>query len=267
MTHLLETEAICLRTDPFSETSFVVTWLTPEYGRISTILKGAMRPKSVFFGQFDIFCKTELLFYSRKRTSMYIAKEIYALNQHNTFRGKWRASACASYICDLAYRVSIPDMRNPELFEILDKALDQLENANRLDSVLFGIELKLAAHLGLAPILNHCVKCRKPLTGRSAVFSPQRGAIACPSCGHPEYPDNTPVTPDILGIMNAWLKSSTWLTAANTRCTQTQSLTIENILGSFLEHHLDINPASRNIAMDCVRFNTTFPEKRKSLQQ
>ena len=36
---------IILRTRPLTETSVIVNWLTPDCGRISTVAKGARRPK------------------------------------------------------------------------------------------------------------------------------------------------------------------------------------------------------------------------------
>ena len=43
---IIKTTAIVLRIHPFSRTSRVVTWLTSDFGRVVTVIKGADR-KSV----------------------------------------------------------------------------------------------------------------------------------------------------------------------------------------------------------------------------
>ena len=46
---------IILRTRPLTETSLIVHWLTADHGRLSTVAKGAKRPKSPFRGKLDLF--------------------------------------------------------------------------------------------------------------------------------------------------------------------------------------------------------------------
>ena len=157
-------------------------------------------------------------------------------------------------LSDLIRRTSPPNDRNPELFDILDRTLDRLETARGLDSVLFHFELKYAAHLGLGPQLGNCAKCNNAAPGMAFLFSPSRGAITCVSCGSSDCADGKAVSPDVLAMMRAWKKSGR-TSAANTLCTDSQSRTIRKMLGRFLEYHLDFKAASRNIALDCVRFD------------
>ena len=44
---IARTEGLVLRIMPFSRTSQVVAWFTPDCGRMATLVKGAQRPKSV----------------------------------------------------------------------------------------------------------------------------------------------------------------------------------------------------------------------------
>ena len=46
-------QGIILRVRPLTETSLIVHWLTIEHGRISTVAKGAQRPKSGFRGKLE----------------------------------------------------------------------------------------------------------------------------------------------------------------------------------------------------------------------
>ncbi|MGI8966741.1 MAG: DNA repair protein RecO, partial [Limisphaerales bacterium] len=44
---------LIIRVRPLTETSFIICWLTPNFGRISTVAKGARRSKSPFRGKLD----------------------------------------------------------------------------------------------------------------------------------------------------------------------------------------------------------------------
>src|SRR4051812_30516081 len=54
------TAAILLRKTRFSDTSLIVTWFTSAHGKIKTIAKGALRPKSRFSGALDLFYACEI---------------------------------------------------------------------------------------------------------------------------------------------------------------------------------------------------------------
>ncbi len=59
---------IILRTRPLTETSLILHWLTPDFGRLATVAKGARRPKSPFAGRLDLFYAADFSF-SRSRSS------------------------------------------------------------------------------------------------------------------------------------------------------------------------------------------------------
>ena len=61
-----KTEAICLDIRPWSRTSHVVRWMTPD-GPVTTVVKGAVRPKSAFLGQYDLNYTCEIVYYSRAK--------------------------------------------------------------------------------------------------------------------------------------------------------------------------------------------------------
>ena len=45
---IVKTQGIVLAVYPWSQTSHVVTWLTPDHGPVTTLVKGAVRAKSAF---------------------------------------------------------------------------------------------------------------------------------------------------------------------------------------------------------------------------
>jgi len=118
-------EAICLDIRPWSRTSHVVTWLT-RGGKVATLVKGAVRPKSAFLGQYDLNYTCEIVFYSRSRADLHALRECSPLEMRAGLRGDYRAMSAAGYFRGLAcdFAPSGPDCG--AWYEALAAALDRL---------------------------------------------------------------------------------------------------------------------------------------------
>ena len=91
-----------LRTRPFTETGLFVNWLTPEFGRISTIAKGARRPKSPFRGKLDLFYEADFSFQRSRRSELHTLREVVLGETNRTIRQELgylrQASYCSALI-------------------------------------------------------------------------------------------------------------------------------------------------------------------------
>ena len=252
-----KTPAIVLRYAPYSNTSRVVTWLTPAYGRIVTVIKGSQRPKSPFLGQYDLFYTCELLFYARDRNGIHIAKECSPVKTRDGLRRDWEATATASYFCDLVQKISPTDAPHAGSFELLDRALDDLADQGSSPSFLFWFELKFLDLMGVSPRLQNCMECRRPLnpTPSPARFSWTQGGVLCPACAGRKAVDGISIPPDVLAMLASWQRAKTSQAALNTQCTPKQRESAGKLLGLFLGHHLDTGLASRGIALDTLEHN------------
>ena len=251
-----KTEAVVLRVSPFSRTSHVVTWLAPEFGKLATVVKGACRPKSPFLGQYDLYYTCELLFYARERNGLHIARECTPANIRSTLRTDWRASSCASYLCDLVSRVSIRGHQH-EIYDLTVAALDSLCTDGASSQFVFWSELKLLGCLGLSPQLTKCPACDRNLDGiASTDFSHDRGGILCRDCARHQGSTVTRIQPDVLAMLRNWQRATSPRAATTTRCTPKQLAAFREILGMFLPYHLDMPtmPRSRSLALDIVSY-------------
>ncbi|MDI6774264.1 MAG: DNA repair protein RecO [Verrucomicrobiota bacterium] len=254
------TEALAIRVTPFSKTSHVVTWLTPTRSRLSTVVKGACRPKSLFLGQYDLFYTCELLFYTRERgNGLHIARECRPIHTREALRADWRASGCASYVCDLVHRSGATGESSGELYRLASSLLDFLCASRPSLNLLFWFELRFAAALGFAPRLSSCGSCDRadirPGTDRRPWrFHADCGSVLCPDCAGP---DGYPATPDILAILRRWQAADSPRTAQNTRCAFEQLLAFRELLAMFFAFHLDPPPFSRAVAIDLLANNAS----------
>jgi len=146
---ILKTEGTVLRIRPWSRTSHVVTWLTPDHGVVATMVKGAVRPKSFALGQYDLFYTCELLYYARASGGdLHALREVHPTNLREHLRGDWRATILAGYACDLVADLAPANAEAADWHDFLTKFLDGTgDAAARLVALETGV-LRLA---GLMP--------------------------------------------------------------------------------------------------------------------
>ncbi|MBL9138815.1 MAG: DNA repair protein RecO, partial [Verrucomicrobiales bacterium] len=105
------TTGIVLRIRPLTETSLIVQWLTADAGRISTVARGARRPKSAFRGKLDLFHEADLTFRRSRSSDLHTLSEVALLGTFEALRLDWRKLRQASYgvtLVELATEVDTP---------------------------------------------------------------------------------------------------------------------------------------------------------------
>jgi DNA repair protein RecO (recombination protein O) len=143
------TPAILLRKTRFSDTSLILTWFTPEQGKIKTIAKGALRPKSRFAGVLDLFFECEISIARSPRTDLHTLREAVLRDPRENLRKEYPRVALAAYFVELLELTTEPDHGVPELFDLLQRALQHLNDKPASRRALLHFELELARLLGI----------------------------------------------------------------------------------------------------------------------
>lgn len=247
------TTAIALRTSPYSQTSSIITWLSPDRGRISTIVKGSFRPKSGFLGQHDLFYTCDLVYYEKDRNGLHVAREFFPLKTRSGIRENWRSAVMASYISCLISDTPQNDPHSSELYELADNTLDFLDKYQANVPLLLWFELKFLSAAGLTPHLASCSKCGTRLNPAKPVsFSVADGGLRCPDCAPGSSSTSqvlSSIQPDSIAALRLWQNSTSPRTANNTKCSPSQIGELAALLKSFLEFHVDFQHESRDIAL------------------
>lgn len=194
----VRTEAICMDIRPWSRTSHVVTWLAPE-GRIVSVVKGAVRPKSPFLGQYDLNYTCEIVYYAHARGDLHVLRECAPVELRDGLRSDYRALALAGYfrrlVLDLA--PSGPDCR--AWYALLSRALSA---PGRGVPALLRFELAVLRLSGLAPDFSGYD--RRAEWSAFSVGAGSFGAaggrcirVARPTAEYLNRPDAAPVSPQI----------------------------------------------------------------------
>ena len=142
---------IVLRTRRLTDTSLIVHWLTAEFGRLATVAKGALRPKSPLRGKLDLFFKADFNFVRSRRSELHTLREVSVVDAHVALRQDlgWlhQASYCAAFI-EQATETETP---LPAVFELMNSLLDHLPRQPAQALTLFAFETKMLSELGLSP--------------------------------------------------------------------------------------------------------------------
>jgi len=240
---ILKTHALCLRVTPFSRTSHIVAWSTPDAGLLRTVVKGAVRPKSAFLGQYDLCYDCEILYYARERNGLHILKECAPLDTRRRFRTDWRAAALASYACDLRFRLALTGHDLRRLHALLRALLDTIAARGPRIAAWLRFELDVLRLLGLTPSLTHCTACGRKLGPQEVyIFSVPQGGIVCPDCPVRGQGLPTRLTPAALHALRH----------PRDDAPAEHHAQLLGLLGEFLAYHLDVTTASRRLALAAV---------------
>jgi DNA repair protein RecO (recombination protein O) len=144
-------QGLILRTRPLTETSLIVHWLTPDFGRIATVAKGARRSNSPFRGKLDLFYLADLSFARSRRSELHTLREVLLQETHVVLREELSCLRQASYCAALIEQATETDTPLPAIFELLTGLLGHLPSQPPQPLTILAFEMKLLSELGLRP--------------------------------------------------------------------------------------------------------------------
>jgi len=142
---------IILRTRPLTDTSLIVHWLTPDFGRIATVAKGARRLKSPFRGKLDLFYLADFSFSRSRHSDLHILREVGLREMRGPLRENLARLRQAAYAAAFIEQATETETPLPAVFELLRGFLEYLCRQRPVPQAVFAFELKLLHELGLDP--------------------------------------------------------------------------------------------------------------------
>ncbi len=147
--NLVTTAAILLRKIKLTESSLIVTWLTEEHGKLKTVARGARRPRSQFAGQLDLFFAAEITFARSAKGDLHALREVAVRDPRDGLRQMYARTQLAAYFVELLELCSELEHAVPEVYDLLRRGLDYLNDAEPTRRALLHFEAELSRLLGL----------------------------------------------------------------------------------------------------------------------
>lgn len=143
------TPAILIRKIRFSDTSLIVTWFTAAHGKLKTVAKGALRPKSRLAGTLDLFFDCEISFARSARSELHTLRECALIDPREGLRADYPRVVLASYFVELLDDVTAPEHPAADIFDLLRRALSHLGEKPATQRAMLHFESELARLLGI----------------------------------------------------------------------------------------------------------------------
>lgn len=184
MTNILKTEALVLRTLPWSESSKIVHLFTLHHGYLKGIAKGALRPRSPLRGLMESLNHVEVVVSSRERRGLQIITSAALISSFIRIREDLDRTAVAFSVLELLQQFFRDHEPVPPFFKYtidLLGTLDELEVIN-LTAYLCHFLLRLGEILGFGWSLDKCLMCGKTPEKFPVQLDTQKGGVICKSC-------------------------------------------------------------------------------------
>jgi DNA repair protein RecO (recombination protein O) len=197
------TQAVVLRSRKIRESSKVVVMFSQNYGKISTIAKGSLRPKSKFGSSLEILTHSSILFYRKENRDLHTLSHSEIVNAFDGIRKDFIKLAYASVAGEIVERLVPQEEPNKPLFALLVSTLGEMSAAERshLEILLSSYQLKVLHLVGYGPELAQCVRCGRPVDER-VWFGLMSGGVLCPLCKDKDL-HAVAITPEVLQLLRA----------------------------------------------------------------
>ena len=178
---LLATEAVVLKSFPYSETSTIARIFTFGYGKITVIAKGARRLKSPFGSTLEPMNIIKIHFYNKTTRDIQLLKDANFLQTQEKLRTNLARMTVGLTAVEILDKTSRDYDTNPILFRLIKAVITNLDNSGTNELILFWFfQLQLLINLGFKPLLRLCSSCKNML--KKAVFDHKQGSLTCDIC-------------------------------------------------------------------------------------
>jgi len=175
------TQAFVLRRVRWSESSLILTMYSLDLGRMSVIAKGALRPKSAFFGALELFSRSEITVSRKSGRELDTLTDASALDHAGELRTEPLAFAHACLFAEwIMIMISGTEASHPT-FHLLATVLERLAEGPPYWPVLCSGVERLLRLAGVGMEVDRCTKCGEG-AGRSNRWDPLAGGIVCDVC-------------------------------------------------------------------------------------
>lgn len=184
MARLLNTQALVIDSRDHAEADLIITFLTPDQGRLSAIAKSAKKSKKRFVNKLELFSFLHIQYRASQHRSLTFLSEAHLHTPFLTLRQEPRFYAAGSVIREFllaGVREGTPDEL---LFRLTLWALHRLNCKEDPATTIILFLIRYYDSMGYRPDLQQCGNCdASSALGGSVSFDLQRGSILCGNCG------------------------------------------------------------------------------------
>ncbi len=231
---------IILRKQQINEYDYLVSIFSPDLGKIKAIAKGARKISSSFSGHLETLniCRFQLY----QTTHRYTITQCQTETNFKGIREDFQKSLFAMSLLEIFEKSTYSDEHGRELFELLEKTLNQINQHTQYFLDIEEFKLKLLNFMGVLPDIKRCSFCQK--SWNANIWLSSDGHISCDECSH-RLIKPTKVDFNLIKLM-AYLTNQAH-PQKNIRMNSTEKNKLNNISNLFLDNYLGLTMMSPKI--------------------
>lgn len=178
-----KTRAIVLRGYDLKETSRIVSFITPDWGLLKGVAKGARRIKSGMSGVLMPFTYVELIFSAKRGRDLQTITNADVLASFPHILEDLDRISAASHMVEVTGILAQPEEACEALFRCLLQGIHVLNEGDVEPlMVVLAFDLLALCASGFGPEFSCCASCGADDTGSTPRFSVDSGGLVCGRC-------------------------------------------------------------------------------------
>jgi len=174
--------AIILHHTDYGEADRIVTFLTPDRGRLKGFARAARKSRKRFGAALEPFAEVRLQWSSSGSGELVSLRDTELVTLRSGLRRDLETLTLAGYGCELTEALFDESGAGIEVFRLLQSFLDHLDGAGYSIEARLLLEIRLLSLAGYVPHLQHCAGCFGPLPNGPVGFSAAADGSLCPAC-------------------------------------------------------------------------------------
>lgn len=179
-----KTSGLVLRRHNLGEADRIVTFITPDRGKLKAVARGVRRIGSRQAGHLELFSEVELMLAEGRNLDIITSARLrhypeLISQDYDRLRGGFIFASLLDRL--------IESDRGQGIYQLALAGFGELERSGANDQIELWFKLRLLELLGYRPNLGRCQRCSRPIAG-DAFIDAAGGGVVCASCALPAAP-------------------------------------------------------------------------------
>jgi DNA repair protein RecO (recombination protein O) len=229
------TEAIIIRKTKLGEADSILTFFTPELGKIQGFAKSLRKPKSRMAGHLELLTYSNVSLVRGHNIDTITGAQ--TINSFLPIKDDLWLMSYGLYVSELVNQFTAEHQEHHDIFKLMLETLEQLPKAENKELLLRYFELHLLENAGYRPQLRECIACHKQLEPVKNYFNPLGGGMLCPACAV-SRPQSIPLSVNAQKVLKA-LQGYDYPSVSRLKIDEELAREIEYCISSYLKHLLE----------------------------
>jgi DNA repair protein RecO (recombination protein O) len=234
-----QSEAIVLRTSPFSEQDKIVVFFARDSGILKGVAKGARKFGNRFGSSLEPLSHVKVFFYEKEGRDLVTVSNCDLIESYFELQTDLDTSFTLNYFAELIENALPSRTEDDILFRLTLLILQRLKTGVDLGFLTAYFEVWFLKINGFLLNLSHCKKCRKAIE-KKGWLSPKKDGIYCHQCT-PSTKDE--IDPDLKSFIE-WVKKNPPPARGDLPYSPEQIQAIRKILKDIITYHMEHAPKS-----------------------